>query len=64
MTETTEQTRKCFNCMWWETPDREANNLGVCKGSPPSLLGDGTVGWPITFRQQWCGSFRMKEPGQ
>ena len=64
MTDTPEQTRKCSNCMWWDenplVPD-----LGECRGAPPHPSPDGYGHFfPKTDWDDWCGSFRMKEPGQ
>ena len=65
MTETTEQTRKCSNCMWWVSGIEgiaifapNGSPLGICRGAAPS------PSWPSTTADDWCGSFRMKEPGQ
>lgn len=61
MTETTEQSRKCSNCMWWA----DHSDRGECRGAPPIIFADDRSGrWPTTYAYQWCGSFRMKEPGQ
>ena len=62
MTETTEQTRKCSNCMWWESPINDWHK-GICRGAPPTM-GTHDFVWPVTTGIDWCGSFRMKEPGQ
>jgi len=68
MTDTPEQTRKCSNCMWWDDePPRPG--LGMCRGAPPQFVylagrPDPEPHWPTTAYNDWCGSFRMKEPGQ
>ena len=68
MTETTEQTRTCSNCMWWEHIEEiVSQRLGSCHGGPPSVTivsGPNYRQWPVTEELEWCGSFRMKEPGQ
>lgn len=66
LTEPPEQTRKCSNCMWW---DREGVVRGLCKAAPPSVTRNDCRGnleplWPKTRDRDWCGSFRIKEPGQ
>lgn len=61
MTPHSEQTRKCSNCMWWEPWD---SRFGDCHGSPPTGTTQGGRIWPQTREHDWCGSFRMKEPGQ
>lgn len=63
MTDTPEQTRKCSNCMWWIA---DCNAWGECRGGPPTpRFAPQEVGqWPWTMQNDWCGSFRMKEPGQ
>ena len=64
MTPTPEQTRKCSNCMWWELWELYSDGftegaVGVCRGAPPT-----SNIFPHTRADDWCGSFRMKEPGQ
>lgn len=58
-------TRKCSNCMWWDER-RFLPGVGRCKGAPPSALNEPhpVAVWPQTMADDWCGSFRMKEPGQ
>lgn len=63
MTETTEQSRKCSNCMWWDALDFTLER-GFCHGAPPLRSANGGADWPQTRCRDWCGSFRMKEPGQ
>lgn len=63
-----ESTRKCSNCMWWtgKVVGKVAYS-GNCKASPPTPVYDGdrpTTVWPRTQHDDWCGSFRMREPGQ
>lgn len=74
MTTHPEQSRKCCNCMWWEhIEDIVTESLGKCRGAPPQpppnggSFGfplDGYCLWPVSRGEDWCGSFRMKEPGQ
>jgi hypothetical protein len=66
MTDTPEQSRKCSNCMWWVLPINDGYGmLGQCRGAPPNAREDGRLGvWPSTYGTGFCGSFRMKEPGQ
>lgn len=53
--------RKCSNCMWWQKGE---NKWGVCRGGPPHMgQGYQIARWPWTANDDWCGSFRMKDPG-
>jgi hypothetical protein len=60
MTPHPEQTRKCSNCMWWKPIITVRGEQGECVGGPPFR----DFQWPLTSSANWCGSFRMKEPGQ
>lgn len=64
MTPTPEQTRKCSNCMWWKRDGGESCVVGLCFGAPPVRSTCGGAGRAVTHASDWCGSFRMKEPGQ
>jgi hypothetical protein len=65
MTLTPEQTRKCSNCMWWAAKYRHLATAAECRGSPPHPApGVNGYAWPTVGPDLWCGSFRMKEPGQ
>jgi hypothetical protein len=72
VSDTPEQSRKCSNCMWWVEHGpwvRWGEARGQCRAGPPitapnSPTEDEHVHWPMTHATNWCGSFRMKEPGQ
>ena len=63
---TNHQTRKCGNCMWWSHIEGiVSEQLGGCRGAPPHVNDhDNYARWPVTGENDWCGAFRMKEPGQ
>jgi|694.fasta_scaffold86090_1 hypothetical protein len=65
MTDTPEQSRKCSNCMWMHRSPGLSDDEGECRAGPPERVEYARGhAWPWTYSDAWCGSFRMKEPGQ
>lgn len=63
MTQTTEQTRKCSNCMWWVTEMERAPSANCTALPPMPVYSDRLVFVvPRVDADHACSLFRMKEP--
>lgn len=58
----------CCDCRWWDfrpTEDAEAREdekaVGYCRRMPPSRRDKGIGGWPVSFRDDWCGEYTHKD---
>lgn len=57
--------RRCDQCRFWareEMPEGFDSSRGECRRREPSINIYGTVQWPETREEQWCGEFQ-EPPG-
>ena len=47
---------RCSTCMWFAEKGLE---LGRCRRRAPSP--DGSIGWPVVYRSDWCGQHKLDE---
>ena len=49
----------CKTCMWFNLKQGE---VGRCRRRSPSP--DGSIGWPVVFKSDWCGNHKLDENSQ
>lgn len=49
----------CRTCMWFNLKKGE---VGRCRRRSPSP--DGSIGWPVVFKNDWCGNHKLDENTQ
>lgn len=49
--------RQCNNCVHF-LPHKNADHLGRCAASPPSIFGGGDSDWPEVFADARCGKWQ------